>query len=78
MKKLKEKYNKMNPREQKMFLIRVISGACFLLAGLIFGIVALAMFHWSFIEFIKNPTVDLIFLCLIGIGIFMFAPMEVK
>ena len=49
MKKLKEKYNKMNPREQKMFLIRVISGACFLLAGLIFGIVALAMFGWSFI-----------------------------
>ena len=76
--KIKEKYNKMPPREQKIFLIRVISGSIFLLSGLVFGITALAMFGWNFVEFVKNPTVDLIFLCLIGLGIFMFSRLEVK
>ena len=76
--KLKEKWQKMSDKDKKIYLIRMIGGAGFLLAGLIFGIVELAMFHWSFIDFVKNPTVDLIFLGLIGAGIFVFSQLEVK
>lgn len=76
--KLKEKWQKMSEKEKKIYLIRIIGGAGFLLLGLIFGIVALAMFHWSFVDFVKNPTVDLIFLGLIAAGIFVFSTLEVK
>lgn len=74
----KEKWQKMSDKDKKIYLIRMIGGAGFLLAGLIFGIIALAMFHWNFIDFVKNPTVDLIFLGLIGAGIFVFSQLEVK
>jgi len=73
-----KKYKTMNHDEKKWFLIKFIGGLVFLLAGGIFGIVSLAMNGWSFIDFITDPTTDLIFLCLIAVGIIMLSTSEVK
>lgn len=68
----KFEWNKKSHDEKKWFLIRVIGGGTFLLAGTIFGIVALAMYGWSFTKFIKDPTVDLVFLVLMAVGVVIF------
>lgn len=74
MKKLKE----MNEKEKKWFLIRLIGGISFLLAGAIFGIVSLSLSGWSFVEFVTNPTTDLIILCLIAFGVVTLSSSKVK
>lgn len=76
MKKIE--WNKKTKEEKKWFLIKYIGAAVFLLSGLIFGIVALYMNNWNIVEFLKNPTTDLIFLCLIALGIIMLSRKEIK
>lgn len=68
----------MSKHDKKIFLIRVVGGAAFLLGGAIFGIVALALYGWDFVKFISNPTVDLIILLCLALGVICFANMEVK
>ena len=66
MKKIE--WNKKTYDDKKWFLIRVIGGGLFLLAGAIFGIIALAMYNWSFTSFITDPKVDLVLLVLVVVG----------
>jgi len=75
---MKKKWNDRNKNEKKWFLIRLIGAIVFLLAGAIFGLVALYMNGWNFYKFITNPTTDLILLCLLAFGITLFASLEVK
>ncbi len=74
----KEKWNKMTEKEKKVFLIRIIGGALFLIAGFVFGVVFLAINHWDFVKFITNPAVDLVFLICVAFGIFCLSRLEVK
>lgn len=75
---MKEKWSAMSKKDKIAFLLKYVGGALFLIAGAVFGIVALSMFGWDFVSFIKNPTVDLVLLALLGIGITMLSFMEVK
>lgn len=74
----KEKWQKLTESQKRIFLFRLIGGAAFLVVGLIFGIVFLAMNHWDFVKFITNPTVDLIMLVCFAFGIFCLSRLEVK
>lgn len=75
---MKKKWKDKNKSEKKWFLIRLIGGIAFLTAGAVFGLVSLYLNGWSFVKFITNPTTDLILLCLIAFGVFIFASLEVK
>lgn len=52
MKKIE--WNKKTKDEKKWFLIKYIGAATFLIAGAVFGIVALAMYGWDFMKFITT------------------------
>lgn len=67
---MKKWWNKKTSEQKKWFLIKTISSSVFLLFGLIFGIVVLKSYGWDFMEFITNPTVDLIILILLALVIF--------
>ena len=66
------------PQEKKWFLIRVIGGALFLVGGAVFAIVSLYMNGWDFVQFVKNPTVALVALVVIALGITLISFAEVK
>ena len=67
-----------NHDERKWFLVRLIGGLAFLLAGLVFGIVSLCLNGWDFAKFVTNPTVLLVVLVGIALGITMISLSEVK
>lgn len=75
---MKKKWKDKTKSEKKWFLIRLIGGIAFLVAGAIFGLVSLYMSGWSFVKFITDPTTDLILLCLIAFGIIAISSAEVK
>jgi len=75
---MKKKWTEKNQKEKKWFLIRLIGGIAFLVAGAIFGLVSLYMNGWSFTQFITNPTTDLILLCLVAFGVMFITSLEVK
>ena len=66
------------PQERKWFLIRVIGGALFLISGAVFAIVSLYMNGWDFVQFVKNPTVALVSLVVVALGITLISFAEVK
>ena len=74
----KKRLNKTEEEKRKWKIIKIIGGSLFLTAGAIFGIVFLYMNGWNFIELIKNPTADLVMLCVLAIGITIFGTLEVK
>ena len=75
---MKKKWKDKNHNEKKWFLIRLIGGISFLVAGAIFGLVSLYMNGWSFTKFITDPTTDLILLCLLAFGIITISSLEIK
>ncbi len=67
-----------NREERKWYLIRLIGGIAFLLAGLGFALVSLIMNGWDFVKFITNPTVILVVLVAVALGITAISWSEVK
>ena len=66
------------PEERKWFLIRLIGGLLFLIAGAVFAIVSLYMNGWDIVEFVKNPTFMLVALVAVALGITFISLAEVK
>lgn len=67
---IKKWWNKKTKEQQKWFLIKAMSTLIFLLFGLSFGLITLKANGWSLMDFIKNPTVDLVCLILLCLIIF--------
>ena len=72
------KWKDRNPRERKYFLIRLLGGIAFLIAGAAFALVSLFMNGWDFMKFITNPTFLLIVLVASALGITLISLAEVK
>ena len=64
-----KKWKDRNKRERKFYLIRIIGGIGFLLAGAVFAIVSLVMNGWDFVKFVTNPTVLLVALLAAALGV---------
>lgn len=75
---MKEKWSAMSKKDKIAFLLKYVGGALFLIAGAIFGIVALALYGWDFVAFITNKTVDLVLICLCALGVLLLSFVEVK
>ncbi len=72
------KWKDRNPRERKYFLIRLLGGIAFLIAGAAFALVSLFMNGWDFMKFITNPTFLLVVLVASALGITLISLAEVK
>ena len=73
-----KRLNKTQKEEKKWKKAKIIGGIAFLTFGAVFGIVALYLNGWNFVDFIANPTTDLVILCCVAIGIFFLSKMEIK
>lgn len=68
-----QKWKDRSKESKKWFLIKIISGVVFLTAGTVFGIITLYLNGWNIVEFLKNPTTDLIILILIAMAVLSFS-----
>ncbi len=74
----RKRWREMKGEERKWYLVRLIGGIAFLLVGLAFAIVSLCMNGWDFAKFITNPTVVLVVLVAVALGITAISWSEVK
>ncbi len=74
----KKEWKDKSREERKWYLIRLIGGIAFLIVGAVFALVSLFLNGWNFREFITNPTVVLVVLVALALGVTFVSMAEVK